>query len=268
MIKLVDIIFGDHKKNCKMKSALVTGASDGIGFEVARLLAKKGYTITAVARSEDKLKKLVQSLANGNHNFILADLSLKDDLQKVVEDITVHQYNVLINNAGVGKYGEFVAMDLDEQLQIIQLNVNAVVTLSFHFLKRSKQGDALINTGSMLGIGSFPGSAVYAATKAFVTTFSESLWYEAKKKGVFVTGFNPGPVKTGFHLHAGGNENSFPNMIMETQEQVAKEMVRALEKRNKPRTVPGALIRFLLFSQRFISRKSVVLIMSRFSSKL
>jgi uncharacterized protein len=247
-----------------MKQALITGASDGIGFEVAQLLAKKGYTITAVARSEDKLKKLVQSLAGGEHNFIRADLSLKDDLQKVVQDITTHRYDVLINNAGVGKYGKFVEMDLDEQLQMIQLNIDAMVTLSFYFLKGSKQGDALINTGSMLGISSFPGSAVYAATKAFVTTFSESLWYEAKRKGVFVTGFNPGPIKTGFHLHAGGSENSFPKTIMETQEQVAKELVRVLEKRNKPRTVPGALIRFLLFSQRFISRKATVLIMSKF----
>src|SRR5215467_5460801 len=116
-----------------MKHALITGASDGIGFEVAQLLAKKGYIITAVARSEDKLKKLVQSLPDGEHKFILADLSLKSDLQKVAEDITAHQYDVLINNAGIGKYGKFVEMGLDEQLQMIQLNIDAVVTLSFHF---------------------------------------------------------------------------------------------------------------------------------------
>jgi len=251
-----------------MKRVLITGASDGIGFEVAQLLAKKGYIITAVARSEDKLKKLVRSLPNGEHNFISADLSLKIDLQKVVEDINVHHYDVLINNAGVGKYGKFEEMDLPEQLQMIQLNIDALVTLSFHFLKGSKPGDALINTGSMLGISSFPGSAVYAATKAFVANFSESLWYEAKRKGVFVTGFNPGPAKTEFHSRAGGSNASFPSLIMITQEQVAKEMVKVLERRNKPRTVPGALIRFLLFSQRLIGRKPVVLIMSRFSPKL
>src|SRR5262245_3310230 len=101
-----------------MKRVLITGASDGIGFEVAQLLAKKGYIITAVARSEDKLKKLVRSLPNGEHNFISADLSLKVDLQKVVEDINVHHYDVLINNAGVGKYGKFEEMDLPEQLQM------------------------------------------------------------------------------------------------------------------------------------------------------
>src|SRR4030095_5011712 len=250
-----------------MKHAIITGASDGIGLEVAQLLAKKDYTITAVARSEEKLKKLIQSLPDSGHNFILADLSVKNDLNKVVQDITTHKYDLLINNAGVGKYGEFVTLDLDAQLQGIELNINAVVTLSYHFLKSSKPGDALINTGSMLGISSLPGAAVYAATKAFVTTFSESLWYEAKKKGVFVTGFNPGPVKTEFHSHAGGNNASFPNAIMVTQEQVAKELIRVLEKRNKPRTVPGALIRFLLFSQRLIGRKTVVLIMSRFSPK-
>src|SRR5262245_33273763 len=204
-----------------MKHAIVTGASDGIGFEVAQLLAKKGYSITAVARSEDKLKKLVQSLPGHEHSFLVADLSLKTDLNTVVQNITTNQYDVLINNAGVGKYGEFTALDLDEQLQTIELNINAVITLSYHFLKRSKPGDALINTGSMLGISSLPGAAVYAATKAFVANFSESLWCEARKKGVFVTGFNPGPVKTEFHQHAGGNNASFPDAIMVTQQQVA-----------------------------------------------
>ena len=251
-----------------MKRVLITGASDGIGFEVAQLLAKKGYSITPVARSQEKLKKLVESLPGTGHNFIVADLSVITDLNKVVEIISTHQYDVLINNAGVGKYGEFASLDLNEQIRTIELNINAVVTLSYHFLQRSKPGDAIINTGSMLGISSLPGAAVYAATKAFVTNFSESLWYEAKRKGVFVTGFNPGPAKTEFHSRAGGSNASFPSLIMITQEQVAKEMIKVLERRNKPRTVPGALIRFLLFSQRLIGRKPVVLIMSRFSPKL
>jgi short-subunit dehydrogenase len=196
---------------------------------------------------------------------LVADLSIDEELNRIVQHVTSNKYDVLINNAGVGKYGEFVEMDLDDQLRMVQLNINALVTLSYHFLKTATQGDAIINTGSMLGISSFPGAAVYAGTKAFVTTFSESLWYEAKKKGVYVTGVNPGPVKTGFHIHAGGSNESFPNIIMEEPEQVATELVRALEKRNKPRTVPGALTRFLLFTQRAISRKATVLIMSKFS---
>jgi hypothetical protein len=248
-----------------MKKALITGASDGIGLEVARLLATKGYAITAVARSEDKLKKLVENLSGNGHNFLVADLSVKDDLDKIVRHLSANHYEVLINNAGIGKYGEFVEMDLNEQLQMIQLNINAVVALSYHYLKVAIPGDANINTGSMLGISSLPGAAVYAATKAFVTTFSESLWYEAKKKGIYVAGFNPGPVTSGFHIHAGGSDKTFPKIIMQRTEEVAKELVRVLEKRKKPRTVPGALIRYLLFMQRLISRKAVVLIMSKFS---
>jgi short-subunit dehydrogenase len=248
-----------------MKHVLITGASDGIGLAIARLLATKGYTITAVARSEDKLKKLVENLPGSGHNFLIADLSVKGDLDKVVQHLSGTHYDVLINNAGVGKYGEFVEMDLNDQLQMIQLNISAIVTLSYHFLTVARPGDAIINTGSMLGISSLPGAAVYAGTKAFVTIFSESLWYEAKKKGVYIASFNPGPVKSGFHTHSGGNDKSFPGVLMLNTEQVAKESVKALEKRKKPRTVPGTLIRYLLFMQRLISRKAVVLIMSKFS---
>jgi short-subunit dehydrogenase len=250
-----------------MKYAIITGASNGMGFQVTQLLAKKGYAITAVARSEEKLKKLIHSLPGSEHNYVLADLSVKNDVDKVAREITSRQYDLLINNAGVGKYGEFERLGLEEQLQMINLNINAVVILSYHFLKQSKPGNAIINMGSMLGISSLPGAAVYAATKSFVTNFSESLWYEAKKKGVYVASFNPGPVESEFHSHAGGSEHSFPGIIMETQEHVTKEMMKVLEKRSKPRTVPGALIRFLLFSQRLINRKTVVLIMSRFSPK-
>ena len=248
-----------------MKNALVTGASEGIGLAVVHLLATRGYAITIVARSEAKLKKVVQTLQGANHKYLVADLSDDEDLNKIVQHITTTKYDVLINNAGVGKYGRFIEMGLGAQLQMIKLNINAVVILSYHFLITSRRGDAIINTGSNLGIASMPGAAVYAATKAFVTTFSESLWHEAKRKGVYVAGFNPGPVKNEFHLHAGGDDKYFPNLMMQETDQVARELVRTLEKRNKPRTVSGAITRFLLFTQRLISRKAVVRIMGKFS---
>jgi short-subunit dehydrogenase len=246
-----------------MKYALITGASDGIGASVAKLLAKKGWAVTLVARSEDKLRAIVQGLPGHDNSYLIADLSTQEGLNSTIQQLGKKRYEVLVNNAGVGIYKAFTDPDLDELLKMIDLNIKAVVVLSYHFLKVAQKGDAIINTGSILGIGSKPGAAVYAGTKAFVTTFSEGLWYEAKKKGVYTSGFNPGPVESDFHKRAGGSDQSYPKIMLQKPEQVARELVKALAKRKKPRIVAGALNRYLLFMQRLISRKAVVSIMGR-----
>ena len=248
-----------------MKKALITGASGGIGLETARRLASQNYRVTLVARSEEKLNKAVKSLDGTGHTVLVADLTNKDDLQKVADHLKTGKYDVLINNAGAGIYGKFVEIPLDEQLATMQLNMNSLVALSYAFLQNAGPGDALINVASLLAHSSLPGGSVYAATKSFVANFSESLWYEFKQKEVFVMGFNPGAAASDFHSNAGGHTSDFPKFVMSSVEDVAEELVKALEKRRKPRVVQGWKNRFMLFGFKLLNRKSAVNIMGQLS---
>ena len=248
-----------------MKKVLITGASGGIGLETARQLAAQGYRLTLVARNEDKLNKAVKNLNGLGHSILVADLTKKEDLKKVADHLKAEKYDILINNAGAGVYGQFIDIRLAEQLANMRLNMDALVTLSYAFLQNAKPGDALVNIASLLAHSSLPGGSVYAATKSFVANFSESLWYEFKPKGVFVMGFNPGAAASDFHSNAGGHTSDFPKFVMSSVEDVAKELVKALEKRRKPRVVQGWKNRFMLFGFKLLNRKSAVNIMGHLS---
>lgn len=248
-----------------MKKALITGASGGIGLEIARQLASKDYQVTLVARSEDKLNKAVEGLGNKGHTALVADITNKNDLQELLNLLRTESYDVLINNAGAGIYGQFIDTPLEDQLGTMELNMNALVTLSYGFLETAAPGSTLVNIGSLLAHSSFPGAAVYAGTKSFVANFTESLWYEFKRKGIFIMSFNPGATKSDFHKHAGGQTDGFPNFVLSSVEDVAKELVAALEKTRKPRVVQGWKNRLMLFGFRFLSRRAAINIMGKIS---
>jgi short-subunit dehydrogenase len=248
-----------------MKKALITGASGGIGLEIARQLASQNYQLTLVARSEDKLKEAVAGFKTKGHTVLVADLTNKNDLQKLLDHFRTESYDLLINNAGAGMYGQFIDIPLEDQLSTMELNMNALVTLSYSFLQTATPGDTLVNIGSLLAHSSFPGAAVYAGTKSFVANFTESLWYEFKQKGIFIMNFNPGATKSDFHKHAGGHANAFPNFVLSSIEDVAKEFVAALGKTRKPRVVQGWKNRLILFGFRFLSRRSAINIMGKMS---
>jgi short-subunit dehydrogenase len=248
-----------------MKKALITGASGGIGLETARQLAQQNYQVTLVARNRDRLEKALSSLSGSGHTILVADLNNKEDLSMLVAHLSVEKYDVLINNAGTGTYGKFTDIPLEDQLATMQLNMQALVTLSYSFLQHAVAGDALINIGSLLAHSSLPGGSVYAATKSFVANFSESLWYEFKPKGIFVLGFNPGAANSDFHANAGGHTSDFPKFVMSSVEDVAKELVKALQKRQKPRVVQGWKNRFMLFGFKLLNRKAAVSIMGKIS---
>lgn len=248
-----------------MKQVLITGASGGIGLETAKLLAKKDYQLTLVARTESKLEQAVKSLHGNGHSYIVADLTKKEDVDKIAAQLTNENYNVLINNAGAGLYGQFIDLDLDSQIGTMFLNMGSLVILSYAFLKNAKQGDALVNIASLLAHSSFPGASVYAGTKSFVANFSESLWFEFKKKGVNVIGFNPGAAKSDFHHNAGKDGKAFPEFVLSSTKQVAKELVNALETPNNPRVIQGWKNRMMLFGFKFLNRKSAINIMGQLS---
>ena len=244
---------------------LITGASGGIGLEVAKLLAADNHELTLVARNKDKLEKGIASLNGSGHQIIVADLSKRVDVDALKEQLETNNYDVLINNAGVGMYGRFTEMPLHEQVHMMDLNITALTALSYFYLHQAKKGNALVNVASTLGTTSYPGAAVYAATKAYVTIFSESLWWEYKKKGIYVAGFCPGPTYTEFHNAAGGDKDNFPTIVMQSPERVAKALVNALIKRKRPKIVSGSFSHVMLFIHRLMSRKMVANMMGSVS---
>lgn len=251
-----------------MKTALITGASGGIGLEVAKRLAAQGYQLTLVARNEQKLKSIQDSLGNDIHTVIVADLTKKEDIQKVSNHLISKGYDLLINNAGTGSYGRFVDISLEEQLNTMTLNMEALVSLSYAFLSKAVPGNALINIGSLLAHSSLPGGAVYAGTKSFVANFSESLWYEFKNKGIFVSGFNPGAADSDFHSNSGSETSAFPKFVVSTVSEVVDEFIETLSARKKPRVVQGFKNRMMLFGFKFLWRKSAINIMGKISPGL
>jgi short-subunit dehydrogenase len=248
-----------------MKKIVVTGGSEGIGLAIARLLAAEGAQLTLVARNADKLQAAVRSLPGQGHHFLAADLATPEGVGLVAELLDETRFDVFVNNAGVGLYGRFEELPLGKQLAMMRLNMEGVTVLAYHYLGRARAGDALVNTSSVLALTSLPGGAVYAATKAYVSNLSEGLWWEFKDRKVFVLGFLPGATSSNFHQAAGVAESPFAEGTTQTPEAVAKELVRALHRRNKPRVVSGAINRLMMFGMRWLPRKIGVNIMGGMS---
>jgi len=170
---------------------------------------------------------------------------------------------LLINNAGFGIYGAFYKADLPKLQSMTRLNCDAVVALSYAFLREAQQDDALINVSSALAFMPMPAAGLYSATKAFVTSFSESLWYEQKKRDVYVMGLCPGLTSTNFHQRSGGTEeNRPPSAITQTPEEVVEVAMDALEKRSSPTVVSGCTNSIMTGLVRVMPRKSVVSMMA------
>lgn len=190
--------------------AVITGASKGIGKSIAIGLAKRGYHLLLIARSADELYRLSQELSkqfNIEVNTLAIDLAQAGAAKKVSEWINQQQYRiaVLVNNAGYGLWGPFAELHLEEQMQMCQLNMDTVLRLSYlllPLLMKEKQA-YILNVSSTAAYQAVPTLAVYAATKAFVLSFTRALKFELKDTPVSVTCLSPGPVDTGFAHRAG-----------------------------------------------------------------
>ncbi len=195
---------------------LLTGASSGIGYEMATQLAARKLNLVLVARSENKLQQMQKELIATygiSVQYIAKDLSdvrAAVDLYKDVQqaDLLV---TGLVNNAGVGNYGNFVETSLEEELKMIELNISSLVALTKLFAKdmvRRKSG-RIMNVASLLSFLPFPYYSVYSATKSFVLAFSETLAAELEDAGVVVTALCPGPIDTGFTTDKMSTTNLF-----------------------------------------------------------
>lgn len=252
-----------------MKNAMVTGASGGIGTVFVKELARLGYDVTCVARNEEKLHALTKEIGD-RHHYIRANLTNKNGLATIDQEISNTKYTLLVNNAGFGIYDLFCNISRQKIHELICLNVNALVDLSYAFLKSASSGDSLINVSSTLSLLPYPGGAVYSATKAFVTNFTEALWYEYKDKGIYVMAFLPGVTDTNFHhIATGQKEYKAPSGPSYQPEVVVKEALAVLQKRKIPTLVSGPKYRFLTaLATRLMSRTKMISMMGKGSAGL
>lgn len=194
-------------ENNQLKGVLVTGASRGIGYELARLAARDGYNPVLVSRTRKDLLEVKEELEEEfgvQGKMITGDLSESDTPVRIFREIKSSDYRIdlLFNNAGRGQMGEFTATDWETDREMMHLNMDAVVHLTKLFLPEMKErGEGgIINVSSLAAFQPGPLMALYYASKSFVQSFSEALSEEVKSYGINVTALSPGPVDTGFRI--------------------------------------------------------------------
>lgn len=232
------------------RTALVTGASSGIGTELARELARRGHGVTLVARREDRLRAIADELsaAHGVRAEVLtADLSDESSRAGIADDIAGRglTVDVLVNNAGLSTTGAVHRSDrADRDIAMIRTDVEAIVHLCSAFVPGmvERGRGAVLNVASTAAFQPLPGQAGYGGAKAFVLSYSRATRAELRGTGVTMTVLCPGPVQTEFAVSAGFDEeeanNSLPKIMWVSAEDVAKTAIRGLDK-NKAVVIPG-----------------------------
>jgi short-subunit dehydrogenase len=236
------------------KTVLVTGASAGIGAAFARELSRRGATLVLVARSGEKLSRLAAEI--GRAHVIVADLSSPGAAGRVYEAVVAQgiEIDVLVNNAGFGLHGAFETLPLAAQREEVDLNVGALVELTHVFLPmiERRQG-GIIQVASMAGFIAVPYMAVYAATKAFVLSFSAALWAEYRARGVRVLALVPGATETSFFERAG--EGAAAGTTRKARPEDVVRVGLAAFVAGRASVVQGKTNRFFAFLSRFMSRE-------------
>ena len=242
------------------ETVLITGASSGIGLELAREFAKNGSDLMIVARRESRLREIASELEKSfgtDVNILVKDLSnpeSPDDIYREMADSGV-EIDVLVNNAGFGSIGPFHEMDKDVLSDMINVNLASLAVLTRLFLppmlERNRGG--ILNVGSLAGFQPGPNAATYYATKAFVLSFSEALHDELRETALKVSCLCPGPVETEFGKQSGMEEaNLFKTGTMDVTE-VAKQGYDGFRK-GKTVIIPGLLARSVPVMERFMPR--------------
>jgi hypothetical protein len=243
-------------------NALITGASAGIGREFARQLAGRARSMILIARREEQLVELNHELQQQHENLRVhirkADLSNLVQLKELMESLDREQIEIdlLVNNAGLGDAGLFATSDPTRNEQMLLVNVVALTSLTRHLLPHmiAKRHGGILNVSSSAGFLPIPGDGVYAATKAYVTSFSEALRAELRGTGVSVCALCPGPVQTEFQEVArrqGVQPRLGPKFVVVPVEQVVRDALAALES-DQPLVIPGFAMKFVMFLSRLM----------------
>jgi hypothetical protein len=253
-------------------TALVTGASAGIGAEIAREFAKRGFGVTLVARRKERLEELAAELRteHGVRAEILpADLiepDVRRELPGRVEALGL-EVDVLVNNAGFGTSGCFYQSDVEREIQQVRILVEAVVDLTGRFLPAmvERRSGAVLTVASTAGYAALPRMAGYGAAKAWARSFTQAVHEEVKRFGIAVTALCPGPVETEFFDVAGPTpiENVIPKPAWVDAELCARVALDGLE-RNKVEVVPGRAMQAIVAAGRVTPREVRDPILGRF----
>lgn len=245
--------------------ALVTGASSGIGMEIARYLDEMGYHLILVARNKEKLEELATTLKQ-KPKIIVMDLQVESNVKSLYVLTKNEDIDILVNNAGFGDFGKFVETDLSKELEMIDLNIKALHTLTKMFLKEMTKKDSgyILNVASSAAFQPGPLMATYYSTKAYVLHLTEAIAYELKKddSNVHISCLCPGPVDTNFNEVAGVKFAMKPL----TAEYVAKYAVDQMFK-NKLLIVPGFKMKCARFFGRFLSDRKLMSITYKIQKK-
>lgn len=233
--------------------ALITGASSGIGKDMAYYLASKGIDLILVARRKDKLEKIKKDL-DVNVKIIPLDLNEEDNVELLYNEVSKEDIDILINNAGFGLYGKFYETDIDKEIQMINVNIKQLHYLTKMFLKDFVKKDSgyILNVASSAGFMSGPKLSTYYATKNYVCRLTEAIYEELRrdKSNVHISLLCPGPVDTEFNDVA----NCSFHTKAATSEYVAKYAIDNMFK-NKLFIIPTFRMKFAIWASRFVPRK-------------
>jgi short-subunit dehydrogenase len=238
------------------KTALITGATSGLGYEFVKLFASDGYDLVLVARNNRKLTEIKNTFSQVKITLIEKDLSIEGAAKEVFEEVERHgiSIDILVNNAGFGLKGTFDKLDIQKQLNMIQLNTATLTELTYYFLQKMKQRNSgrILNVASTAAFQPGPLMAVYFATKAYVLSFSEALMEELSGTSVTVTALCPGATKTNFGAVANVENSKMFSQAM-SAEVVAKQGYTALMK-GKRVFVPGGVNKAGVLGTKFMPR--------------
>ena len=245
--------------------ALITGASSGIGLDMARYLAKKKYELILVARNREKLEQIQKTLPT-KVTIIVADLANEQKVKELYVVTKKENIDILINNAGFGDFGYFTETDLNKELEMINTNIKALHILTKFFLRDMEQRNAgyILNVASSASFQPGPLMSTYYATKSYVYQLTEAIYYEQKKKktNVHVSVLCPGPVKTNFNNVAGVKFGIKPQSSAFVAKYAIDQMLA-----NKMLIIPGFKMKCAKFFSRFVSDKFLLRITYRIQKK-
>jgi short-subunit dehydrogenase len=245
------------------ETALITGASSGIGLHLAHEFAKHGHPLVLVAPVEAELQQIAEELRrehNVDAHFIAKDLEQADAAQEIFDELQGKgvSVDILVNNAGHGQTGKFWEIPIERDLSILRLNIEAVLRLTKLFLPPMIQRGRgrILNTASVAGFEAGPLLAVYHASKAFVLSLTEALRVELEETGITVTALCPGPTDTDFFPKADMLETrAFQKAGVMAPQPVAEAGYKALIE-GDPIVVPGGMNKMLVFARRFLSESA------------
>jgi len=249
--------------------AVVTGASAGIGREMARQLGAKGYELWLVARREDRLDGLAVEIENSGRSkptIICLDLTQRADRRDLVGRMTEHRDRLalLVNNAGFGAYGPTIRIPVSRQFEMIELNITALTELSYEAaqLMVGKRSGAIINVASTASFQPIPFQSVYGATKAYVLSFTCALAEEVRAQGVHVMALCPGLTRTEFQEIAGITREDFRMRHAMTATRCSELGLRDFERRKRV-SITGAMNKAQIFASWLFPRGLVIRVVAR-----